>query len=357
VDLIRNPSLRAERNPPSWLEQPDQSGEDPRIPAFDLLPFPALVVERDGIIAACTLGAANLLDVAPARVIGQPLWWWLASRGGVEQCALTLRTASGDQPVTVRNLSLPGAAGRTVLLLQPCDPQVPAEQEGDDASTFLVDLVAHELRSLLLSFDLSLSGLAELATALGRDERRLVGTLQRSGVHLQMLLANLLNASTIRSNRFDIERREVDLAQVVQEAVLVVEPLLGAADQEIAVDLPPEPLWIEVDSQHLRHMLVNLLHNAIKHGPVRETIDVRAARIDEVMLLEVHDRGPGIPIDEQPLLFDRFYRGAAHSAGQGSGLGLAIARAIVQAHGGEIGVRSAPGSGTTFWCALPVTAA
>jgi signal transduction histidine kinase len=97
-------------------------------------------------------------------------------------------------------------------------------------------------------------------------------------------------------------------------------------------------------------VLVNLLHNAIKYGPNAGTISVAAGSQEHMTRVAVTDQGPGIPLDEQARLFDRFYRGrAGRLAGRGTGLGLAIARAVVQAHGGQIGVYSEPGAGSTFW--------
>jgi two-component system CheB/CheR fusion protein len=170
-----------------------------------------------------------------------------------------------------------------------------------------------------------------------------------------MLLENLMDASTIRARRFSVTPRETDLCEVIQEAALMVEPLLGPTGRQIVLDLPAAPLMLDADAQYLRQALVNLLHNAIKYGAPRQPIEVRVRGVDDAALVEVQDWGPGIPAEEQPFVFDRFFRGhTGRQAGQGSGLGLAIVRAIVQAHGGQVGVRSATGSATTFWFTLPV---
>ncbi len=213
--------------------------------------------------------------------------------------------------------------------------------------------VAHELRSPLFSFSLALAGLSEGNRMLTEQEQsRLIGALQRSAVHLQTLVENILDTASLGADRFSVVLQEIDLMAVLREAVLVVEPLLGPRGQRIAVDAPYDTLTVHADAQRLRQALINLLHNAIKYGPPDDVIILRARVVKDVMI-EVSDRGPGIPLEEPQRLFERFFRGRAVSgASPGSGLGLSITRAIVQAHGGEIAVRSLNGVGTTFWFTL-----
>jgi signal transduction histidine kinase len=229
------------------------------------------------------------------------------------------------------------------------------EQLESNVPAFRIDVIAHELRSLLFSFDLSLARLTGIADRMAHDESRLVGTLQRSAVQMRLLLENLLSASTLEAHGFSIVTRATDLTEVLQEAAEVIQPLLLPREQRLILHLPAESLVVSGDGQYLGRLLLNLLHNAVKYGPPRAAIQLRAYRRDDTVVVTVHDHGQGIPPEEQALLFNRFFRGsAARASGHGSGLGLTIAMAIVQAHGGEIGVRSAPGSGTTFWFSLPL---
>jgi signal transduction histidine kinase len=180
-----------------------------------------------------------------------------------------------------------------------------------------------------------------------------VAALQSSAVHLQALVENLLDAASIDACRFRVSPSETDLATVVDEAVLVVAPLLAQHGQQILRDLPDDALEAYVDPQRLRQVLVNLLHNAVKYGPRHETIVVRARRRGRWAIVEIVDRGSSLTSDELERLFERGFRGHAAQAVAGSGLGLAIAKAIVEAHGGEIGVQCDPGGeGTTFWFTL-----
>jgi signal transduction histidine kinase len=209
--------------------------------------------------------------------------------------------------------------------------------------------VAHDLRGRLQALEFTLSGLVERVVGTEGDVEHLVQGLQRSAVHLQTLLENLLDAASIGVNRLHLHLEWVDLATVVEEAVLAVEPLLSPRGHTIEVGLPEGSLPVMGDLHRLRQVVVNLLHNAIKYGPRDAVIRVHATRAPSTVRLAVSDPGGTIPPEEQPRLFERFYRGSAAKGGRGSGLGLAISRSIVEAHGGTIGVESAPGAGTTFW--------
>jgi two-component system sensor histidine kinase VicK len=111
---------------------------------------------------------------------------------------------------------------------------------------------------------------------------------------------------------------------------------------------------VSADRPRIVQVLINLITNASKYGPEGESIDLHAFPKDEFIIIEVTDRGPGIPPEEQAHLFQRFYRGRrAEEEGIGIGLGLALAREIVTAHGGQMDVQSKVGEGTTFWFSLP----
>ena len=344
IDYDLAPVLAAPKSPP----------RDPRVSGFEMLPMPALLVGEAGQVVACNEAAALLIGWPAASVIGEPWWLLLSPRGraggGAERTMAVLRSATGDRIVTLHRI-LPQRPEEPMLVLvdqaQAADVEAPAED------TMLLE-VAHDLRSLLFSLTVSLAGVAELAQQWNGDTTRLLNALRRSAVHLQAMLENLLDTASINSRQFSLRREEMDLGEVIHEAMLVVDPLLAPNEQHFCVELPAEPLIVHCDGQRLRQVLVNLLHNAIKYGPRGESIRIRACSDSTTVHLEVIDCGPGIPEEEQSRLFERFYRAPqAIRTAKGSGLGLTIARSIVHAHGGTIGVRSAPGLGTTFWFTLP----
>jgi len=332
--------------------------------AFQHLPSPALIVGHAHLIVACNTAASALFDLLPAAVIGRE-WWRLIRltdqtphpRSGVQAPAerthaCVVRVSTGDRPAQVRAVPLDGVEASTAQLLM-IDLSDGQSTDGADArGSFLLD-VAHELRSPLQSFNMALAGLAEGGATLSEEgHRRLVGAAQRSAIHLQTLVENLLDAASLGANQFGVRATATDMADVMGEAALVVDPLLRLNEQSIVIDAPVDLPLVLGDGQRLRQVLVNLLHNAVKYGPHRQPIALRACSLGTVVLVQVTDRGAGIPAAEQPRLFERRFRGNS-ARGAGNGLGLGISRAIVEQHGGHIGVRSAPGYGATFWFTLP----
>jgi len=223
-----------------------------------------------------------------------------------------------------------------------------------DNNAFLRDL-AHELRSPLCSFSLALADLTDHDTPLDLpDHALLLDALRRSAAHLHAIVEGLGDRAD-GAPAFAVHPTPTALAPLLRDAAAIVAPLLRPAAQRVALDLPPDPLTVLADAPRLRQVLVNLLHNASKYGPSGETITVRAhvEMVAALVTIAVSDCGPALPPQQHARLFERAVRGHP-TASPGDGRGLAISKAIVAAHGGSIGVRSAPGRGNTFWFTLPL---
>ncbi|MDR7482126.1 MAG: ATP-binding protein [Armatimonadota bacterium] len=167
---------------------------------------------------------------------------------------------------------------------------------------------------------------------------------------------DLRDLSLAQAGRLPLDRRPMDLAALVTEAVAAV---AAAADEKQvqveyrAADSPPR---VRVDRERVLQMVHNLLDNAIRHTPRGGRVTVGVETGPGVVRLWVQDTGPGIPPDELERIFDRFYRldaSRARATG-GSGLGLAIVRALAEAHGGTVSAASTPGEGSRFTITLPV---
>jgi signal transduction histidine kinase len=150
-------------------------------------------------------------------------------------------------------------------------------------------------------------------------------------------------------------RVEYDLNTLVQEAVS--QAMLSGA-KRVNVEVAPEPVLVEVDAPRLEQVVTNLVENALKYSAHDTRVVVRVWQADGEACLSVQDRGIGVPIEDQPLVFDRFHRARNVDDRRfaGMGLGLYIARGIVEQHGGRIWLDSTPGAGSTFFVALPAAA-
>ena len=158
---------------------------------------------------------------------------------------------------------------------------------------------------------------------------------------------------------FSHQQMDVDLRQVVLTAKTVLEPVIAARHLEVAFEVPAWPVIVQGDVQSLESLVSNLLTNALKFTEDSGWVRCSLRKVAGKAQLEVSDNGLGIPEDEQPDLFTRFFRSstAQEHAIQGSGLGLTIVDSIVQSHGGDISVVSEHMVGSTFTVDLPLAIA
>lgn len=255
--------------------------------------------------------------------------------------------------------------GYTVLKY---DPNVPVDRAVFDARkeaalkteleeimlTF-VSNVSHELRTPLTC----IKGYAEtmLDGALEDKEltRRWMGVIHEEAGRLERLIHDLLDLSMIEAHQVEMHFSEVDLAALLRHAGAVLEPHARQAGVSIEVSVPEESKLWRADEDRLSQVVVNLLDNAIKYSPKGGIVTLKLSYTRDVATLEVIDRGTGMPEDELPRIFERFYRVEKGSAARfgGRGLGLSIAMHIVEAHDGEIRVESKLQEGTRFIVTLP----
>jgi signal transduction histidine kinase len=175
--------------------------------------------------------------------------------------------------------------------------------------------------------------------------------------HLDRIVGDLLDTTRIEAGRFELRFESADAAALVGEAVELFRPV--AAAHGVAVCVPAQPAWVLCDPVRLQQVLNNLLSNAIKYSPTGGQVVVTVTREADRVCVTVQDEGIGMSEDEVRGLFVPFRRArrVADSLIPGVGLGLYIARRIVEAHGGELRVRSALGSGSSFSLTLPAAPA
>jgi signal transduction histidine kinase len=206
---------------------------------------------------------------------------------------------------------------------------------------FLAD-ISHELRTPLTA----LRGEAEVTLRHGaEDERVYRDTLERimsQTLEMSRLVDDLLFLARTESDTIRFEPRRVVLQDLIAEAVRDGEMLAQNKGITVEAEYPPDPVCIEADTQRFKQALMILLDNAIKYSAPAGSVSVRMTAAPRSAEVTVRDEGMGIPIEELPNVFERFYRGRISSAASrgGSGLGLAIAKWLVEKHGGEIAIES-----------------
>jgi PAS domain S-box-containing protein len=219
-----------------------------------------------------------------------------------------------------------------------------------------VALVSHELRTPLTS----IRGYLELMiedTNLTDEQSHFMQTIDRNAVRLQRVVGDLLFLAQVEAGKLSLEHEQVDVNDVVADALEAARPSARRKSIELIAETAPLPS-ITGDRARIAQVLDNFVSNAIKFTPAGGRVLVTTTAGADAIDVEVTDTGVGVPADELPRLFQRFFRthAATAQAIPGTGLGLAIAKAIVEAHGGGIEVESEEGAGTTFKFTLPAAA-
>ncbi|MBW1996506.1 MAG: hybrid sensor histidine kinase/response regulator [Deltaproteobacteria bacterium] len=240
----------------------------------------------------------------------------------------------------------------TVTVLE----DITAFKELDEMKSDFVNMVAHELRSPLSAIRQQNSVLYEgLAGPLEDKQKELLERGIQKIDQLLGLINNLLDISKIEAGKGVQRKLPLDLEPIVREALSLMEARAKERGVELACsfqDLKP----LQADADSLRELIDNLVANAINYSPEGGRVSVSARGLGEYLELIVEDTGIGIPEEEIPKIFDKFYR-VKHPKTRrvmGTGLGLAIVKGIVEAHQGTISVESTPGKGTTFRILLPL---
>jgi two-component system phosphate regulon sensor histidine kinase PhoR len=184
--------------------------------------------------------------------------------------------------------------------------------------------------------------------------RRFLTRFETEVDSLSLMVQELLELTRIESGRVPLELEAVDPGKLVQGAVERLYLQAERAGLEIEVVLTPDLPAVSVDPPRLQQVLLNLLHNAIKFTPAGGRITMQAEPgEDGGVVFGIRDTGVGIPAEDLPRIFERFYKADRARSGGGTGLGLAIAKHLVEAHGGRIWAESVQGKGSTFFFYLP----
>ncbi|RKN74533.1 HAMP domain-containing protein [Streptomyces klenkii] len=310
-----------------------------------------------GIAAAATvrlaLGPLRRVAATATRVSELPLHQGeVALHERVPEAEADPRTEVGQVGAALNRML--GHVGSALTVRQESETRV---------RQFVAD-ASHELRTPLAS----ILGYAELTRrtgagagtgsgdggeAIGPRTRHALGRIESEARRMTGLVEDLLLLARLDTGRRPQAFADLDLSPLVVDAVS--DARAAGPGHVWRMDLPAEPVAVRGDAARLHQVLVNLLANARTHTPAGTTVTARAASREGWAVVSVEDDGPGIPAELLPHVFERFARGDASRsrAAGGSGLGLAIVRAVVAAHGGEVGVQSAAGR-TVFTVRLPV---
>lgn len=213
--------------------------------------------------------------------------------------------------------------------------------------------VSHELRNPLAAVKAMVETLEGGAAGDPAAASDFLERINQEIDRMNALVNDLLELSRIESGQSELHIEPVDAATMIAAVRRDLAHRIAESGVEVTIDVPDEAVALG-DPEKLRQVVSNLLDNALKFTPPGGSIDLRAGNAAQGgVLVQVCDSGPGIAPEHLPHLFERFYKADRSRRDQGTGLGLAIAKHIVEMHGGEVGVESTQGAGSTFWFTLP----
>lgn len=319
-------------------------------------------------------GAPSWIGYEPIRNVGWGVLVWRSNENVFALLPQLTRTIFLYSLLALAGMSLLGAAwAATVrradqaqrltnaeLLARTEDLQRATERlkDLDRLKTNFVNAVSHDLRSPLTSIIGYGEFLEEgIGGPLSQKQQEFVRQIEKNSRRLEHLVDDLLDYARIEAGLFPIHCEVANLGQKVAEVVADLRPQVEEAGLQLQIGLPETPLTLSMDPRGIERVLTNLLHNAIKHSPRGGTIRIDLSVRPDAICCEVSDQGAGIAPQDLPKLFQPFSQLESGRRKGGTGLGLSICKTVIDAHGGQIGVRSELEAGSTFWFTLPFSEA
>ncbi len=337
-----------------------------------------LLLDENGQILVANPLACNLLGLPERQVIGrlapelaeqQPLLHqWLAyaqrpasRRTGALPFTATQQGEEGHYHLVVHDVLSPSPTlghlelAGTILALH----NVSDFARRDQTKSHFLATVSHELRTPLstINFHLKLLQDPRVGT-LTAEQQEILTSVKQENQRLLALTGNLLDVSRLESETLPLDAQPVPVAELVAQATAPVQLQLAPKHLQLATQLPADLPPVRADREKTVWVLLNLLTNAVRHSPEGTTIAITAARTPNgrAVRVAVQDHGPGIAPEDQERIFHRFTQLASEGDAPrtGSGLGLSIGREFISSQGGQLGVESALGAGSTFFFTLPI---
>jgi signal transduction histidine kinase len=229
--------------------------------------------------------------------------------------------------------------------------------ELDQLRSAVLSNVSHELRTPLTGILGSAQNLRDgLAGGLTPAQQDYVGMIENDSGRLIRVVNELLEWGRMQAGHIELHRSPVPLQPVLDEVAMLLRPLADQKGVRLAMHDGEATPRVQGDADKLKQIVINLVDNAVKFSPPASSVDVRIETDRQAVRVLVQDQGPGVPPEDRPHLFERYYRGHGAQGAAGSGLGLAIAKNLARLHGGDITLQPGVAQGSLFVLSLPVEA-
>jgi two-component system, NtrC family, sensor histidine kinase KinB len=332
---------------------------------FDDSIDPIFITDMEGEILEANRQASGVTGYQPVELIGRSLFDLQTRDRSViqeEQSHLSTGMAiSFESQMVLRNgghipvmVHIRRENIEDVDMMQWLFRDLSERKELDRLRDDLSAMIYHDLRSPLANVISSLDIMLVSQQDINSPNAGLIQIAYRSAERMQRLISALLDISRLEAGQSILKPKITEARTLLQEAIDVVKPNIDSKQQVTAVVLPNEPIFLYVDVDMIRRVIINLTENANKFTPNGGAIQLGCLQQEDKVELWVRDSGPGIPPESAITIFEKYVRLQAENAPKGLGLGLAFCRLAVEAHGGKIWVESARGHGSRFVMTLPL---
>lgn len=319
-----------------------------------------IILNKHGYVSVFNPAATRILNVAGADALNKSFVqvvrdyrvaeiWLACIKEGGEQSA-TLELANDAYVRVVVTPFLRGAANGYLVLLQDLSHLHRLETVRRD----FVSNLSHELRTPLASIKALVDTLRDGAIEDPPAAEHFLERMEVEVDEMTQMVQELLELSRIESGQAPLRLFPTAVTKLIEPVIERLRAQAGRASLTLNIVLPANLPEVMVDADRVRTVILNLVHNAIKFTPPEGQITVSARTVPDAVVIAVADTGIGIPSDDVPRIFERFYKADRARSGGGTGLGLAIAKHTVYAHNGRIWVESTEGVGSTFSFTLPL---
>jgi two-component system, OmpR family, sensor histidine kinase KdpD len=227
-----------------------------------------------------------------------------------------------------------------------------AARESEQLRSVLLDSVTHEFRTPLTAIKASATSLLGNSVHTAEEKHELLTIINEESDRLNRLIGEAAEMAQLDANKVEFRFEPASIRPAVDEALDELKQLL--VQHPVEVRIPDDLPYARMDPPHIKEVLVHLIENAAKYSPPGAPIRITGEAKERLITISIADRGPGIDDFEQSLVFEKFYRGRNQRVQvHGTGMGLAICKAIIEAHGGRLGLTSQLGRGSVFYFSLP----
>jgi two-component system phosphate regulon sensor histidine kinase PhoR len=276
----------------------------------------------------------------------------LRDSGAVQSREIRITGAEGERVFAVQASTILEDTGRLLLMVF---HDITGFKRLEQMRRDFVANVSHELRTPLTALVGSTEVLLDGMYRKPEESRKFLEIMDKQLHSIQNLVSDMLRLAAVEDSRTPFRKEEISASDLVDDVLAPIRPLATKKHQELKVVLPPDELILNIDVAQLSAAVTNLLDNAVKYTQEGGSIELNVHPQNGGVRIEVRDNGPGIPREQLPRIFERFYRVDKSRSKEmgGTGLGLAITRHAVENHGGIISVQSELGRWTLFIIQLP----